>query len=76
MKETELKPCPFCGGKDIRKITTLSFCEIFCCKCKACIQRGLYMGKYDCLEEAEADFGVKATNAWNRRADNEQRETD
>lgn len=76
MKETELKPCPFCGCKDIRKITTLSYCEIYCEGCMVKMQRGLYMGKYESLEEAENDFGYKATKAWNRRTDNEQREAD
>lgn len=68
----ELKRCPFCGGKDIRKITTLSYCEIFCSGCMVKLQRGLYMGKYETLEEAEQDFGYEATKAWNRRADDER----
>ena len=72
MKETELKPCPFCGGKDIRKTTTLSYCQITCRNCRVSLQRELYMGKYECLAEAEADFGIKAINAWNRRADNDK----
>ena len=67
--ETELKPCPFCGGKDIRKMTTHSYCEIWCYDCLAGMTRGLNMGKYDSLAESEADCGVEAIEAWNRRAE-------
>ena len=68
----KLKPCPLCGGKDIRKITTVADCTIHCQNCKAKISRFLFCGKYDTLKEAEEDLGREATNAWNRRADNER----
>lgn len=69
MKETELKPCPFCGSKNVslepykaRKGYEANI------QCNGhCI---LYMSTitYDTEEEA-----VEAVvNAWNRRADNEQ----
>ena len=76
MKETKLKPCPFCGCEDVRKMTDLNHTVIWCGNCGVLITRSIIMGKHDCLEDAEADFGVEATNAWNRRADNEQREAD
>ena len=72
METVELKRCPFCGSKDIGKITTLSYCEVFCRGCMVKLQRGLYMGKYETLEEAEQDFGYEATKAWNRRTDYER----
>ena len=63
----ELKPCPFCGSTDIRRSITTSYCEIECHYCKATIGRGLFCGKYDCLEDAENDFGKEANKAWNTR---------
>jgi late competence protein required for DNA uptake (superfamily II DNA/RNA helicase) len=67
METVALKRCPFCGSNDIRKVTTLSYCEIYCCNCMVKLQRGLYMGKYESLKEAENDFGYEAVKAWNRR---------
>lgn len=60
MTETKLKPCPFCGGKNIYKgIIYVPFqAQMFKC--------------YKC--GAEVCFGAKhepfATEAWNRRSDN------
>ena len=72
MNETELKPCPFCGGEKVRMVINLSYSEIWCEGCGARITRGLTMGKYDSFEDAKADFGVRALNAWNRRATDER----
>ena len=66
----ELKPCPFCGSRDISKKTELADCTIWCNDCGVRISRWLYCGKYDCLADAEEDLGTKAVMAWNRRVDN------
>jgi len=63
-----LKPCPFCGSKDVRKLTDTSHTKIWCEDCKATLTRRLIMGKHASLRSAEADFGIEAINAWNRRA--------
>ena len=62
MKEIELKPCPFCEGK--AEITSYHNAAIFvqCTDCYATFPH------FDSKEEA--------IEAWNRRADNEQREAD
>ena len=79
MKEIELKPCPFCGNKNIEVVVDsatyslglydtdceVSFsimCSVSSCGC------GSSSGWHDSRESA--------INAWNRRADNEQREAD
>ena len=69
-----LLPCPFCGSGDINRIITTSHCEVVCHNCKARIVRGLFCGKYDCLEDAENDFGKEADEAWNTRTPKEQSE--
>ena len=69
MKETELKPCPFCGGKaEIYKYDPYdgyqgdcSLYRVHCTKCDASFER---------IRKEQAE------DAWNRRADNEQREAD
>ena len=66
-----LLPCPFCGSDDINRIITTSHCEVICHHCKAKIIRGLFLGKYDCLEDAENDFGKEADKAWNTRTQKE-----
>ena len=67
MKETELKPCPFCGGKPIH----FSYdpfdgyqgnCTKYAVSCLKCSAR------------INAITEEKAKECWNRRADNEQRE--
>lgn len=67
MKETELKPCPFCGGEAVLDhFTARKGCEATIQCNGGCI---LYMHTitYDTKEEA-----VEAvTTAWNRRAENE-----
>ena len=70
----KLKPCPFCGSTDIRRTTTTSDCEIVCTHCRATIYRALFCGKYDCLEDAENDFGKEAIDAWNTRTQNDFKE--
>ena len=69
MKETELKPCPFCGGEAVLESYKARKGYEANIQCNGgCI---LYMSTitYDSEEEA-----VEAVvNAWNRRADNEQR---
>ena len=80
MKETELKPCPFCGGKPRVLVCDgsgqyhsnlgtvvyygrkMTHLLIMCDKCH--IRTQAYLTRRGVF------------NAWNRRADNEQRETD
>ena len=61
-KETELKPCPFCGSEAAFLSETATI------KCKKC--GGAFIVTNPLISRLEA------VNAWNRRADNEQRETD
>lgn len=58
MKETELKPCPFCGREARRYHGTHDMYGVACTKCTAKIYG--YASK------------ASATRAWNRRADNEE----
>ena len=62
MKETELKPCPFCRGEARRYKGNLDFHGVVCKNCGAKIYGRATKGS--------------ATRAWNRRSDNEQREAD
>ena len=61
--EQELKPCPFCGG-EAALINTMAFgksCKsVMCIKCRATVSN--FAG--DMQEE-------RATEAWNRRSDND-----
>lgn len=83
MNETELKPCPFCGGKaEIKRgyMYCVNSVQAHCTQCsvtmpKVPINHLFYtQGKEVRLTEEQAI--MKTTNAWNRRADNEQREAD
>ena len=83
MKKTELKPCPFCGGKAEIKNGYVYYIKCVQAHCTEC---GAYMpkvpinhliytkGKSVRLTEEQAK--MKTANEWNRRADNEQREAD
>ena len=63
---TKLKPCPFCGCTDIRKLTTVIECDIFCIKCGASMTRtNFVVGKS--LAETLVDAEPEAIKAWNRR---------
>ena len=64
MKETELKPCPFCGGKARITKSNLGTNLIYCTECPTTFGRYWFSKKRDIIK------------AWNRRADNEQREAD
>jgi hypothetical protein len=73
MKETELKPCPFCGGKAYigRTKKTLSLQYAVGCGNSRCIANRLsnpFVLHYLSRNEA--------AEAWNRRAEDEQREAD
>ena len=83
MKETELKPCPFCGGKAERKRCKAYYIDAdyaHCTKCgatmpKVPINHFFYtQGKEVRLTEEQAM--QKTANEWNRRTNNEQREAD
>jgi Lar family restriction alleviation protein len=67
---TELKPCPFCGGTDIRKLTTIIGCDILCRNCGATIQRTNFIVG-NALAETLVDAEPEAIKAWNRRAEDD-----
>lgn len=64
----ELKPCPFCGSKDVRVITSPDHCVVCCGNCHASITK---MNFKVCSSIAETlkDAHPKAIEAWNRRAE-------
>ena len=62
MKETELKPCPFCGGKAHIYQDCTGYYVAQCDKCG--------IGTLLCGDKRTAK------RRWNRRSDNEQREAD
>lgn len=86
MADVQLKPCPFCGGSAelVRKQIYLD--HGYRVDCTQCGVKGSYflvnhpILKYDGLDEStrytEEQAKRKAIGAWNRRADNEQREAD
>ena len=65
MSNTELKPCPFCGGKATLRTGVLFRTEAFVkcntCKCRTITYKG---GDHE-------DTVYLAVAAWNRRAENE-----
>ena len=69
MKETELKPCPFCGSKAQRLSSTPFYMmpQYRGRRAILCVNCGVIMLGND--EE-------KATELWNRRADNEVQHTE
>lgn len=78
MANTELKPCPFCGGEALlyhqsSKYTDYDGDYAYCMKC------GCRTKLFECFNgtgKTHTDTEIEAMNAWNRRADNEQREAD
>lgn len=83
MKETELKPCPFCGGKaeiHYQPIYMDNGVCICCTECKArskfflcdCTYTYFHGEKNVYISKEQATN--KAIELWNRRADNERRE--
>ena len=82
MKETELKPCPFCGGEEvIAEIDNLqNVLHIYCENCVAeigmdFVRAGLGDGSFMSFYELKQVMN-ELEEIWNRRADNEQREAD
>jgi hypothetical protein len=81
--ELELKPCPYCGGKDIRfsiKTTTIYYerayhFTMYCWDCNCYGPRVLHKcGRhiYNRSElEKSVDFYTQAAEAWNRRVTND-----
>ena len=96
MKETELKPCPFCGSESVkvtgryrRKWSSQGVgYNTYSVKCNKCHARGGTASGYtrnalyeltergETVLETEYQIIQRAVTAWNRRADNEQREAD
>lgn len=62
-----LKPCPFCGGHDVRKVTTVFDCAIFCANCHGTMRRENFIQR-DSLGETLKEAEPEAIEAWNRRA--------
>lgn len=86
MKETELKPCPFCGGNDltIKDNTNMAYgfdgYEIRCrCGCRfasGSVHDHYWQGKKYCTPITENSKKIaydKMIEDWNRRADNEKK---
>ena len=65
----ELKPCPFCGETDIRLMTTMNGCDIWCSSCYATIAKISYL-EYNTLADVNRHVKPKAVAAWNRRTEN------
>ena len=62
MSKIELKPCPFCGGKVTKKTSPFAGTQMFVCK--TCGADVCFYG---------AEYEPKATEAWNRRTDNDRK---
>lgn len=67
---TELKPCPFCGNKNVGMLTTLLDCTIFCRFCGASVHKTNYI-VCNTLSETLIDAEPEAIAAWNRRAEDD-----
>lgn len=72
MKETELKPCPFCGGEAKISVIEKGFKSIIECTTHYC---GFMRHSFN-NGETDEQVAFRLTIAWNRRANNEQREAD
>ena len=64
MSKVELKPCPFCG----RKATHEIFNDLFFTYCRVTCKCGVML-------TVPCQTGNEGMIAWNRRTDDEQRET-
>ena len=67
---TELKRCPFCGGKAKYKRTTIKtngvWCDTVCVRCISCDSRtGRIL--YDARKHPNGEEYEEAAKAWNRR---------
>lgn len=60
--QSKLKPCPFCGNKNVKQVTApLRGTQMFICN---------VCGADVCFYGAE--YGTKAEIAWNRRSETEE----
>lgn len=77
MKETELKPCPFCGGETAELITCKEVnchnedCES-CCAMTIAVCCNMIKGGCGAVGGYYAER-EEAIKAWNRRADDENK---
>ena len=74
----EIKPCPFCGGTDIRfsaRTTTINYKRayhfaMYCNSCNCYGARVLWKHDGKNIDRSE-EFMQRAAEAWNRRVNNE-----
>ncbi|MBE6537958.1 MAG: hypothetical protein E7671_00645 [Ruminococcaceae bacterium] len=89
MKETELKPCPFCGGEGEIVNCHVYLDDAIRVRCRSChvvthavlIDHPAYTEKSggeldESTRYTKEQAAAVAASMWNRRADNEQREAD
>lgn len=62
----KLKPCPHCGETDIKILTTMNGCDIWCPSCKARISDISYL-EYHLLADVKKYVEPRVVDAWNRR---------
>ena len=72
---SELKPCPFCGGKAKSRITTHSeyiMFKVCCVSCGAAQTKPLFdkpgITDFRLFQDEVSEKIMGVTNAWNRRA--------
>lgn len=82
MAEIELKPCPFCGSKevhvcnprlrDVFSNVSNPKMEVICFECGVSLECGLYLrAPYDKLtDEQVREIEEECAKHWNRRANN------
>lgn len=65
----ELKPCPFCGGIDIKMYAfdVAPDCSIVCQQCGATIRLEVRWKKRESIEKHDERCWMKLTKKWNRR---------
>lgn len=69
---SELKPCPFCGGKaEIRVVKEGEMSIIYCATYYCGFSRHSYNNG-----ETDQEVAVRLAIAWNRRADNDGQRAD